>query len=244
MIVLIRKFVDVNRKLSNKLVAFYPRVFGGSSYFYTFEKLINSFSESPTIKEIMEIGGGDRPLNIRKVNGLDIAKIDNPSNLYKCYYCQSVEDTIPGKYDLIYSMTLLEHVPNNIKSVVNIYDALNTGGKTVHYIPSKFHPYSLLLRLIGPKLQFLLIRLLRPDAIGVSGYPAFFNYCSPIQMEELFKSTGFKNVEIWPYYRANDYFAFFIPAFILVSIYENVCKFFKFKSAASGFIVVAEKGDL
>lgn len=246
MLGLIRKFVYANRRISLKLVNYYPSIFGGPSYVYEFDKLINSVAKSASIKEIMEIGGGERPSSlsgIRKVDGVDIAKIDNPSNLYRKYFCQSVEEVLPMNYDLIYSMTLLEHVPNNGKSVVNIYDALTAGGKTVHYIPSKFHPYSLVLRLIGPKLQVLLIRLLRPDAKEVSGYPAFFNYCSPSQMEALFKSSGFKNVKILAYYRANDYFAFFVPAFIVVSIYENFCKFLNIRSAASGFILTAEKGS-
>ena len=211
-----------------------------------FETIINAFATFPNSKNLMEIGGADRPLDLTKssiVDGLDIAKIENAKKLYNNYYRQSVEEVFPGGYDLIYSMTLLEHVPDNQKSIKNIYNALNNSGKTVHYIPSKFHPYSLILRLVGPKFQVFFIRWLRPEALEVSGYPSFFNCCSPNQMEALFESVGFEKVEIHPFYRANDYFAFFVPVYILVSFYENFCKFFNIRVAASGFILTAEKGE-
>ena len=161
--------------------------------------------------------------------------------MYLTYFKQSIEKPIPKRYGLIYSITLLEHVPNNRAALQSMYESLENSGLMLHYIPSKFHPYALILRLIGPKLQRLLIRWTRPDAVDVSGYPAFWNYCSPTQMFNLCRDIGFAKIEIRNYYRANDYFAFFVPFFLLVSFFENICKYLNLNIFSSGFILIAEK---
>ena len=104
---LIKRFVKTNRVISKKLVKRYPSIFGGPSYHKMFETIINAFATFPNSKNLMEIGGADRPLDLTKssiVDGLDIAKIENAKKLYNNYYRQSVEEVFPGGYDLIYSM--------------------------------------------------------------------------------------------------------------------------------------------
>lgn len=43
------------------------------------------------------------------------------------------------------------------------------------------------------------------------------------------------------FYPANDYFAFFTPAFILVTLFENICKSLNWEVFASGFVISAKK---
>ena len=62
-------------------------------------------------------------------------------------------------------------------------------------------------------------------------------------MEKLCLDTGFKEVEIIPYFRATDYFAFFFPAFIVVSVFENIFEFFNLKIFANAFIIKANKKE-
>lgn len=117
---------------------------------------------------------------------------------------------------------------------------LTPGGTTHHFIPSKNHPYSICLRIVGPKLQKILIRYLRPDSVAETGYPAFFDHCSPQEMEELFQRAGFTEIDLQPFYRAHDYFAFFLPAFVLITFYENFCKYFDLRPLCSGFVISAK----
>jgi hypothetical protein len=142
---------------------------------------------------------------------------------------------------MIFSITLMEHVQDNQSAVDSIFGALRPGGVTHHYIPSKWHPYSVALRIVGPRLQRILIPLLRPEAVGVTGYPAYFDYCSPPSMKKLFGRAGFVDVRVRVFYRASDYFAFFLPAYLFVSLYENLCKFLSIKTAGSGFIISARR---
>ena len=134
-----------------------------------------------------------------------------------------------------------ENVPNNKKSVQSMYKSLNEGGQMVHYIPSKNHFYSICLRLVGPKIQKILIKHLRPEAISVTGYHAFFDKCSPYQMKKLCKKQGFIDVKIVPYYKATDYFGFFIPAYLFVAVFENFFEYLGLSQFASGFIITAKK---
>jgi hypothetical protein len=152
-----------------------------------------------------------------------------------------VEDPIAAAADMIISTTLLEHVKNNRNAIHRIYDALCAGGTTHHYIPSMHHPYSLLLRLLGPNLQRKLIALLRPEGLEVSGYPAFFDHCSPRRMQQVFEAAGFERINVKSFFRANDYFDFFLPGYLLITGLENICRRLDWRYFCSGFVISAAK---
>jgi len=194
---------------------------------------------------VLEVGGIDRPLLERsekmRYDGLDIEYKEQCSHIYDNYFVQSIEEPVKCKYDLIISMTLLEHVQDNNASVTQIYQALKPGGYAIHYLPSKYHPYSLILRLVSPRCQKRLIRTFRFWAEEVTGYPSFFDRCSPKEMRKLFKNKGFKHVTTTSFFRANVYFRFFLPFYILVTLWENICKRLQFEQLCSGFIITARK---
>ena len=245
MISAVRWFVRVNRSASAGLLRAFPSIFDGPSYFSNLTSRIAEDIAKNRPAVVLEVGGVDRPMLDRNPSfcyvGVDLSYQPNCVNLYDKFIVQSIEDPLPFKADIIISITLLEHVPNNIKSIKSMYEALNSGGFTYHYIPSGFHPYSIALRLIGPKLQRRFIPLLRPGTEDVTGYPAFFHKCTPSAMEKNFRSAGFTEILITPFYRANDYFAFFVPVFIVVSLFENLCSVLGLKLFASGFIVSAKR---
>ena len=60
-------------------------------------------------------------------------------------------------------------------------------------------------------------------------------------MRKLFTENGLVAIETVAYYRANDYFAFFLPAYILISLFENLCRVFDLELLASGFVISARK---
>jgi hypothetical protein len=194
---------------------------------------------------ILEIGGIDRPLLGRgrgfTYEGLDIESREGCYRAYDNFLVQSVEEPIPGQYDMIVSITLLEHVRDNTASVRNMFDALKAGGVTHHYIPAKWHPYSICLRIVGPKWQKRLIPRLRPGNENITGYPAFFDHCSVRSMRTLFERSGFVDINVEPYYRANDYFAWFLPAYVVVSLLENWWSAWRMTAFASGFVISAKK---
>lgn len=243
---MISYFIEFNRRLSKSLERTFPNFFGQPvKYRGRLMKIIQETLAEAECNSVLEVGGVDRPL-LKKSKGYKYVgmDIDERPTCYECYdefIVQSIEDRVEQKFDLVFSLTLLEHVPNNELSMESIYNCLNKNGKTVHYVPSKNHFYSICLRLVGPKIQKYLISKIRPEASEVSGYPAFFNYCSPKEMEKLATKVGFRSVDVIPFYKATDYFSFFLPLYIIVSIFENTFQLFKLSHFSSGFIIVARK---
>lgn len=243
---MLRNFVKFNKTICDALSLKYPRIF--NDYVDHSDALIFGINEQICNRKpsrILEIGGIDRPLLEKNSAffyiGLDIDFAPDCYKKYDKFLHQSIEHEIPEKVDLIISKTLLEHVPDNEKSIKNMYNALQNGGIMVHHVPSKSHPYSLILRLVGPRLQKILIKYLRPHAANETGYPAFFDYCSVGEMRKLLTKNGFQNMEVKPYYFATDYFSFFVPLFLLVALFENFCRKFKLEYFASAMLVTALK---
>lgn len=243
----LERFVAQNRRLSKVLDKRYPKFFGRTRNHNNdlIEKIQARIDKSSKLK-ILEVGGIDRPLLYKSeffsYDGLDIEKRQSCFRVYDQFFVQSVEEKIPGKYDLIISRMLFEHVPDNDLSFQAMYNALNQGGGIMHHIPSKNHFYSMITRMVGSKWQAILIKYLRPNAAdGRTGYPTYFNKCSPAEMQALCADVGFKEIRIIPYYRATDYFAFFLPAYIFVAIFENICEKFNFSFFACGMNVFATK---
>lgn len=243
---LIRSFVSVNRRLSRVIDKRFPGLTDQRRYRdILLGRIRSDFKTKPF--EILEIGGIDRPLLQKDpgyhYDGLDIDEKEDCYKIYDNFIVQSVEEPIDHSYDMIISITLLEHVRNNRAGVRSMFEALRPGGVTHHYIPSGYHPYSLCLRMVGPKLQKILIPILRPNSVGETGYPAFFDHCSTRQMTKVFRDAGFKKIDVVPFYNANDYFAFLTPAWIIVVLFEYICLKLDSELFASGFVISAEKPD-
>lgn len=242
---LIRSIVRINRTVSKGLVKRFPSLFHGPSYLDELHRRIERDICQKQPCRVLEVGGIDRPMlptsSRYQYIGLDIEERSDCYDVYDHFLVQSIEDPTGFKVDIVFSTTVLEHVENNEASMQSMFQSLASGGTTHHYVPSRWHPYAIALRLVGPTWQKRLIGILRPEAAGVTGFPAFFDFCSPSAMARLLERSGFVDIEVQPYYRANDYFAFFVPAFIAVSLFENACRFFDINVFASGFVVSAKK---
>lgn len=240
----IRRFVGANRALSRAAARRYRGFFEERSYRDEMLRRVESdLAREPG--DVLEVGGIDRPMLKRNAefhyDGMDIDEKPRCHELYDRFLVQSIERPVERGYRMILSFTLLEHVRDNRAALDSIYRALEPGGTTHHYVPSRNHPYALCLRLLGRKLQRSLIAVLRPDSVGETGYPAFFDHCSPRAMAGLLTRIGFCEITITPYYRANDYFAFCFPAFVLVTAFENLCRRFGWSRFASGFVMSARR---
>lgn len=242
---MLKWFVKTNRSLCSIFNSKFPALLPNGNYRRELLELIDRFIAGRSFTRVLEVGGIDRPLITKSPNirydGLDIEHTDKCDLIYDNFYTQSIESAIPSKYDMIISITLLEHVPDNQASIKSCHETLVNGGAMIHYLPSKWHPYAVILRIVGPGLQKWIIAKLRPDSLKVTGYPAFFDRCSPREMKKTVQYAGFKNIQIIPFYNATDYFAFFFPLYLLILAWENICYLFRFEWACSGFIFLAFK---
>lgn len=236
-------FVSRNRALCGAWVRRHPRFFENPSYHHELRLRVDDDLAHP-IGEVLEIGGIDRPF-LSKGNGycyvgLDVEDKPRCGEVYDRFVVQSIEDPVAGQYAVILSIYVLEHVRNNIASIQNIFDALQPNGATHHYVPGKGHPYALLLRLVGHRWQQRLIENLWPGSI-VGGYKTYFHCCTARDMETLFCEIGFEGVRVQPFYRVSEYFAVFVPAFLAIATFENICKRFGWSYFASGFVISGRK---
>jgi len=244
----IRKFIRINRIISFNLSNRIPGLFRDADYSSKLLGLINeSIKSSKQPLRILEIGGINRPLLSKSKKytyiGMDIDFTENCNNLYDHFIIGSVEEPIVKNVDLIISKTLLEHVENNEDSYKQMMAALNSGGKIIHYFPAKNHPYSILTRLISHKWQRKLISLLRSNTIETTGYKTYYHLCSYSELRNYLKSLNFKQVVIQPFWGASDYFTFFVPFFILVSLFNRLCEKLHMVYFASGLIVIANQEE-
>lgn len=240
----VRRFVAGNRALSRAFGIRFPSFVRAPSYHDELRRRVVANLEQ-SAGDVLEIGGIDRPFLSKddryRYVGMDIEEKSRCHDVYDRFVVQSVEDPISGEFDLVMSITLLEHVRDNARSIKNIFDALRPAGETHHYIPGKGHPYALVLRAVGPIWQKRLIDVLRPDSVEETGYPAFFHHCTARDMVRVFEDVGFESVRVRTFYRAHDYFAFLLPAFIAVTAFENICKAFGWTYFASGFVISGRK---
>ena len=242
---MIRRLVEWNRQGARFLERRFQRVFGTEGSKIQLERRIRRELEERRPEVVVEVGGIDRPLLARGAGfeyvGVDIESQPECFRVYDRFIVQSIEQPLEVGADMLISITLLEHVPDNRAAVKAMFGALKPGGTTHHYIPSKWHPYAIALRLVGPQVQKRLIPLLRPHAVALTGYPAFFDNCTPAAMTRLFREQGFEILEVKPFYRASDYFAFLIPAYLAVVAFENFCAARDLRLFASGFIISARR---
>ena len=243
---LVKGFVNVNRWLSQYVLRRFHRLASGGDYKGAVLKELKDFIGTRKHCHVLEAGGIDRPLlkksPVITYTGLDIEYREQCREIYDNFIIQSIEDRLPGKYDVICSFTLLEHVRDNTRTIRTIHDALEREGMMIHYVPGGLHPYSLLIRLLGPRLSVALLTKFHPDVIGQSGYPAYFDHCTVGAMDRLCRRAGFTDVAFSCYYRANFYFEVFFPAFMTVTLWEDFCRLLNLKTFCSGFVITAKKG--
>jgi hypothetical protein len=208
-----------------------------------FEELVVLYSKDS--KVILELGGVSRPV-LKKSNaytyiGIDIDEDFNHNRYYDEFYCQSVENSLPVKGDLIFSKYLLEHVKNVKKSYEMQISALNASGKIIHLYPLGYHPFSLLNKLLGNNLTRKLIPIVRRESKDITGYPAFYSLGNSRALEKFLRSKKDIKVEFKYHYGAVDYFSFFFPFAILISLFNAIARGLRLKFFASNVLVIISK---
>jgi len=198
------------------------------------------------ICRVLECGGVDRPILTGQgrpaiYDGLDVDERVLTCPVYDSAHCQSVVDKIEGKYDVIFSKYLLEHVDDVPGAFKSMAGSLAPGGVMLHLVPGGMHPYSIVTRLIGNRLQRLLIRLIRPNRAATTGYPVFFDKCTYGGLLNSVRKAGLDAEVTYVAYGASKYFDFFVPAFIMVKCFNSIARLTSFRLVASGLVIVGRK---
>tara|TARA_B110000305_G_scaffold87237_1_gene98347 strand:+ start:53 stop:811 length:759 start_codon:yes stop_codon:yes gene_type:complete len=247
-----KKFISLNQQACAWFTGQFPGLIWPEHTRHWFasavSKIIDSCDDEKRRPSVLEVGGIDRPFLEKGAGfdyvGMDIEHRPKCDEVYDRFFVQSIEEPLSGKYDLIISRMVLEHVPDNEKTWSVMYEALKPGGKAIHIFPSGLHPYSLATRLVGNKLQRKLIRLYRPNAVEVTGYPAFYNRCSPRALRKTLERMAYGSIEIRTNYSAAEYFNFFLPAFLIVASFNLLCHKLGVQMSCSNVFVSVQKPEV
>ncbi len=194
---------------------------------------------------LLEVGGTRRPFLPRddayEYHGLDIDNAPGTQEQYDEFKVQSVTDPIDEKYQIVFSKYLLEHVPDNASSIKELANCLVGGGEMIHLIPCGYHPYSVLTWIVGNRIQRLLIQKLRPESVGITGYPAFYDCCTPQGMRHQMETNGMEVTSLHVYWGASEYFTFFVPFFLGIKAINWVMRRLRMAPLASAIVIRARK---
>jgi len=249
----LRWFIGINKRIScwiNKVALRYTRRREGSNEFH--KRILPEAVKSEM--HVLDVGGGKYPridfemkkrLNLT-ITGLDISReeLDRaPDGAYdKTVVGDVAHVTFDEKFDLILSHTVLEHVSDNFSAFRNLTSALKPGGIMVHHLPSSNAWYVVINRILGNKNARRLLFLLYPERKNTSGFPAYYDHCTPAGMKRLCRENGLEITELATYY-ASSYLIFFAPLFLIDLLRQLVMMWLNITPLAETFTFVAHNPD-
>lgn len=131
---------------------------------------------------------------------LDIASPDGNSKVA----------SLAGKFDLIFSHMLLEHVADPMQAHRNMFRMLRPGGLSVHMFPSRNNFPLFVNGLIPEKVSYGLLKVLQPhrDTAGQEGkFEAYYHHCGAPSdtLRRAYEEIGFEVLQHTSYV-GHDYY--------------------------------------
>jgi SAM-dependent methyltransferase len=202
--------------------------------------------------EILDAGSGRlpcrtpelRPSNCRYV-GLDISEAElaaaAPGSYDECVVADiagSRDEALVGRFDLVVSFQVLEHVRPLDRALANMYAYLRPGGRLVAQMSGTFTPFSLVGKFMPhrPKV-WLLHNLLDREPAEI--FPAHYDRCYATALRRLTEDWG--DVEIAALHRGASYLHFSKVLRALYLVYEQSLTRRGLDDLAAYFIVDAIK---
>ena len=172
-------------------------------------------------RRLLEIGAGRRPLlapdeiaarNIRyTANDIVQTELDRiPFPVDKAVFdsCGEVPPGCAGRFDVICSKMVQEHVSNGDKFYANILRLLSDGGVALNFHPTLYCPPFLINRAFPEHVTRAALRFFKPErnSGNIPKFPATYALCySSAATEDTIGKIGFSAVHIIPFYH-HEYF--------------------------------------
>lgn len=201
---------------------------------------------------LYDFGSGSRPsLNLRRKTelGVEVVGIDidqnelnaAPEGLYDRTICADLTNYEgEGLADLVICMAVLEHVRDNNAAIHAISSALKPGGKALLYLPAGGALFARLNKVLPEGIKRKILHGLYPS--DHTGFPAYYDRCTPEQIETLARQHDLGVVEKKIYYTSH-YFAFFFPFYLCWRLWNVLAYLVVGERAAESFSLVLEKSE-
>lgn len=246
----VHRFIEWNRRVSRWERSLITRVVPECSYdgAVDFRDRVLPALLKPGLR-CLDVGGGKEPaipLPTKKDLGLHIVGLDisetelaqAPIGSYDEIIVGDVATVrIPGKYDLVFSRAVLEHVLDTRAAIANLAGVLVRGGIMAHFMPCGNAPFAVLNRWLGnPRARRLLFGIF-PETQKGSGFPAYYRDCTPTRLARICREYGLQIDKIVPYYNS-DYTSFFAPLYTLEMFRQAVMCSLRLENFAESFAIM------
>jgi SAM-dependent methyltransferase len=173
-------------------------------------------------RRLLEIGAGRRPfLTPEEIREREIRYTANdimeneldliPFPVEKAVFdsCGEIPSDCAGRFDVICSKMVQEHVSNGEKFYSNILRLLSNGGVALNFHPTLYSPPFLINRAFPERLTRTVLRFFKPERNSgdIPKFPATYALCySSATTANIISKIGFSAVHIIPFYH-HEYFA-------------------------------------
>jgi SAM-dependent methyltransferase len=178
-------------------------------YNETLRSIISRYPQA----DILELGGGrwpsfqlsDLPDNLRSytVNDISPEELSLVPEGYKtaCFDVAGDASGFEGRYDVVFSRFLAEHVRDGRAMHRNIHKVLKPGGIAFHLMPTLYAFPFVINRLLPERLAEKVLTL-NPRREISPKFPAYYSWCrgNTPAMRRLFERIGYDEVEIRNFY--------------------------------------------
>lgn len=164
--------------------------------------------------DILELGGGRRPSfqlsempsNLKSYTVNDISEDELslvPDGYDKaCFDVSGDASAFEGRYDVVFSRFLAEHVRDGRAMHRNVHQVLKPGGVAFHLIPTLYALPFVINRVLPERIGQKVLDVLSPRREISPKFPAYYSQCygNTERMRRLFKEIGYERVEIQNFY--------------------------------------------
>ncbi len=145
---------------------------------------------------------------------------------------------LDGRFDLIVSWQVLEHVKPLGVAMENLRSYLRPGGLLVAQMSGKFSAFGLVNAVVPQRVGTLAMkRLLNRDPETV--FPAYYDGCTYRRLGQMLGSWS--EVAILPRYNGSSYFRFLAPIHAIYMLYEDWAYRGQHRNLATHYLVTAVK---
>jgi SAM-dependent methyltransferase len=125
---------------------------------------------------------------------------------------------LTGRFDLILSWQVLEHVPSTRAALDTMHRYLKPGGRMVSQLSGRYAAYALLARAIPYPVSRTLMSVLL-DSDPADKFPTKYHGCDPRSLRQAL--AQWSSYEITPRYKGGSYFRFSRGLERAYLVYEN-----------------------
>lgn len=183
-----------------------------------FPTVVRRLCEAYDSPDLLDIGGGAKPLfrpgswpdNVASytINDISQEELDKAPAEYNkaCFDICDPVDGLEGRFDVIFSKFVAEHVKDGEKMHSNVYRMLRPGGVAFHLFPTLYALPFLINWLIPEQVSRGVVFLLNPKRRdNKRKFPARYSWCagSNDRIGSQILSVGYTNVKIERFYGLN-----------------------------------------